>query len=243
MRNGPRSSRYARQLSIIGEEGQERLKAARILIAGAGGLGSGAALYLAAAGVGHLDIMDYDSVSESDLNRQILYGEASLGRFKAREAEKRLRQIDSKISVCPLVIAITAENALGLMKDVDVVLDCLDNWKSRHILHRAAWACGVPVVHAAVYGMNGHITTIHSPDTPCLDCLFPHSDEENPPPVLGPICGLMGSLQALEAIRLLTGKPSVSSGRLVLVDTSSFEFENVDVSPNPDCHCRKGLGR
>ncbi len=170
--------RYARQLPILGEEGQEILRLSSVCVAGAGGLGCPVALYLAAAGVGHIRIVDPDRVDRSNLNRQILHAEPDISRFKVESAAEKLRRLNPDIRIEPMPVAIDEGNADQLTGGMHLLLDALDSYSARYLLNRIAHERDIPLVHAAVSGFHGQITTIIPGETPCLRCIIPHPPEE-----------------------------------------------------------------
>ncbi|HDD66702.1 MAG TPA: HesA/MoeB/ThiF family protein [Nitrososphaeria archaeon] len=230
--------RYDRQLKIMGfgRESQLKLKRARILVVGAGGLGSAALLYLAAAGVGRIRIIDKEVVELSNLNRQILYTSEDVGKPKAEIASRRLKELNPEIEVEPLQEKLTDENAESFLKDVDLAIDCLDNFEARFILNRACVSLSKPLIHGAVYGLEGRLTTIIPRKSPCLACLIPRKPKEPPViPVLGSLPGVVGALEALEAVKLLTGLGDPAIGRLLVIDGYDLSFYWIDVKRDPDC--------
>lgn len=235
--------RYHRHLILphIGEGGQRRLKAARVLLVGAGGLGSPAALYLAAAGVGRLAIVDEDLVELSNLQRQLLHGTRDVGRAKVASAADRLRDTNPHVDVVPLHTRITSANALEIMRDYDIIVDGSDNFPTRYLVNDAGILLGKPVVHASVIRFEGQASVFGAPDGPCYRCLFPE-----PPPagsildcaeggVLGVLPGLLGIIQATEAIKLITGAGEPLIGRLLLVDALRMRFTSMEFPRNPQC--------
>ena len=235
--------RYHRHLILptVGEEGQRRLKAARVLLIGAGGLGSPAALYLAAAGVGHLGIVDADDVELSNLQRQVLHGTRDVGRSKVASARERLRDLNPHVSVATYHTRLTSANAMELVRDHDVVVDGSDNFPTRYLISDASVLLGVPNVYGSVTRFEGQASVFGADGGPCYRCLFP----EPPPPGLVPDCaeggvfgvlpGMIGAIQATETIKLLTriGEPLV--GRLLLVDALRMEFRTIGLDRNPGC--------
>jgi molybdopterin/thiamine biosynthesis adenylyltransferase/rhodanese-related sulfurtransferase len=240
-------ARYSRHLRLpeIGLRGQRRLEASRVLLIGAGGLGSPAAFYLAAAGVGQLRIADDDIVDRSNLQRQILHADADVGLPKVASAETRLNALNPRTSVEPVAERATSGNIERLLADVDVAIDGADNFPARYLLNDACVQLGVPLVHGAVHRFEGQVSVFdagrHRGESPCYRCLFP----EPPPPeaapncaeagVLGVLPGVIGLLQATEAIKLLLhlGEPLV--GRLLHFDALSMRFRETRLAPDPDC--------
>jgi len=229
--------RYNRQMLIRdwGEEGQKKLRAATVFIAGAGGLGSPVSIYLAAAGIGRIRICDNGEPELSNLNRQILHAEKDIGKNKTFSAKETLCEINPHVEVVALPEKITAESIDRLAGGSDIIIDCLDNFPARHILNRYAVDKQLPFIHAGIYGLSGQLTFIHAPATPCLYCLFSGS----PPPAVSPVAGVtpgvIGVLEATEAIKYLTGIGENLKGRLLIWDGEAMEFQTVAVQKDPDC--------
>ncbi len=230
------AERYLRQVPIIGARGQERLARSSVLVVGAGGLGSPIITYLACAGVGRILIVDGDVVEPSNLNRQFLYRESDVGRPKALVAAERVRELNSSVEVEAYQARLTDELASRLMAVVDLAVDALDNWASRLILNRAAVSAGKPLVHGGVDRLYGQVTTVIPGRTPCLQCIAPPGAERiRGGPILGPVAGIVGSIEALEVLRILSGLGPGLAGRLLVVDCSSMSFETVELRRNPSC--------
>jgi len=236
--------RYTRQLVLPswGEEAQLRLKAATVFVAGAGGLGSAVVLYLAAAGVGCIRVCDRDTVELSNLNRQILHAERGMGMRKALSAQKAVTRLNSEVRVVPLVAEMTGQNVGELAAGADILLDCLDNVPSRLVLNGLSVSVRLPLVHAGVRGLGGQLSFLRPPATACLACFMqdasveePAALQSGPPPILGAVAGAMGCLQALEALKFLTGIGERSENRIVFLDGETMKFEEVEISKNPDC--------
>jgi molybdopterin/thiamine biosynthesis adenylyltransferase len=227
--------RYLRQIPLIGEEGQDRLARAEVCICGAGGLGSPAALYLAAAGVGTIHLVDGDKVEESNLNRQILHRTATIGHEKVSSARELILALNPGIRVRSSPDWIGEGNAAALIGQADIVIDALDNFEARYVLNREARRVAVPLVHGAVSGFAGQATTVLPSSGPCLQCIIPH-----PPPgevhhVLGAVAGVIGSIQALEAIKYLTGLGELLSGKMLLWDGMRCECDLLTLERDPLC--------
>jgi adenylyltransferase/sulfurtransferase len=231
------ANRYIRQLDIPGWglEGQERLGRSTVFIGGLGGLGSSTALYLAAAGIGCLRICDTDQVEISNLNRQVLYTVQDLGKPKSGSAMERIGGLNNEIDIIPLQEEIKQANVDGLVGDAEILVDCLDNFHTRKILNRYAVYNHLPLVHAGVLGMSGQLSFIHPPGTPCLKCVYKEMDEPQPEPVVGAIAGVLGSLQALETIKFLTGMGETLEGRMLMIDGMSLTCHEIRLLKNPDC--------
>ncbi|MCQ8893172.1 MAG: HesA/MoeB/ThiF family protein [Methanolinea sp.] len=227
--------RYERQIPLLGEEGQERLLHSSVCIAGAGGLGSPVAFYLAAAGIGRIRIIDSDRVSRSNLNRQIIHAEADIGRSKVDSAARRLEALNPDIEVDPRPLHLTEENVVNVVRGMNLVVDALDNYPARYILNRAACMHTVPLVHAAVNGYCGQVMAIIPRKTACLQCAIPHPPEETPPPVLGTTAGILGCIQANEAIRILLGEGTVMGDALHVWDGRAGTWDMIPVKRDPAC--------
>jgi len=227
--------RYARQILMIGEEGQERIKAACVLVAGAGGLGTVIALYLAAAGVGHLRIIDCDVVEVSNLNRQILHWGRDVGRRKTDSAGEKLSALNPLIRIEALSCRIAEKNAGDMVRGCDLILDAMDNFPTRHLLNRMAVDQGIPFIHGAVRGLFGQATTVIPGKTPCLRCLFPVNPPQEVFPIIGATCGVIGSIEASEAIKLLTGQGKPLAGRLFLWDGLAGSADSLAIEKDPSC--------
>ena len=227
--------RYGRQILSFGEEGQERLKGAHIVIAGAGGLGSPAAIYLAVAGVGRLALIDHDTVEATNLNRQILHGDADLGRPKVESGIETLRALNPSIQVEGKRVTITEENVVDLVGDADGIVDAMDNYPIRFMLNRVAHERGIPLFHGAVRGFHGQATTCLPGHGPCLACLFPNVPPKEVFPVVGVTPGVIGCIQATEVIKYLTGEGELLIGRLLLWDGLAGRMEEIIASPRSGC--------
>ncbi len=235
--------RYGRHLSIpeVGREGQLRLKRARVLIVGAGGLGSPAALYLAAAGVGRIGIVDHDTVELSNLQRQVLHDTRSVGRPKIASARERLEAINPRVEVVTFGERLEAANALAYLEGWDIVVDGSDNFPTRYLVNDACVLLGLPFVYGAIQRFEGQASLFGVPGGPCYRCLF----REPPPPGLVPSCaeagvlgvlpGIVGAIQATEAIKQLLGIGETLAGRLLIIDALRMEFRRLEISPDPDC--------
>ncbi|HSU81067.1 MAG TPA: molybdopterin-synthase adenylyltransferase MoeB [Thermoanaerobaculia bacterium] len=234
---------YSRHLILpeIGTLGQRKLKAAKVLMIGTGGLGSPLGLYLAAAGVGTLGLVDFDVVDESNLHRQVLFGRSAVGRSKTQAATDRLRDVNPHIQVIPYDTRLDSSNALELFKDYDVIVDGTDNFPTRYLVNDACVLLGKPNVYGSIFRFEGQVSVFWGAHGPCYRCLFP----EPPPPGLVPSCaeggvlgvlpGIIGSLQANEVIKLIAGAGDPLIGRLVLFDALKLKFRELKLRKNPDC--------
>lgn len=235
--------RYSRHLILphVGPEGQGKLKAARVLVVGAGGLGSPAALYLAAAGVGTLGVVDADAVDESNLQRQILHGTPDVGRPKVDSAVDRIRAVNPHVNVVAHATRLTSANALDVLRPYDIVVDGSDNFPTRYLVNDACVMLGVPYVYGAVFRFDGQASLFAVTGGPCYRCLFrepppaglvPSCDEAG---VLGVLPGIIGSIQALEAIKWVLQEGRTLQGRLLMFDALSLEFREIAVQRDPGC--------
>lgn len=235
--------RYSRHLVIpeVGVEGQARLKQARVLVVGAGGLGSPVSMYLAAAGIGKLGLVEYDEVDETNLQRQLLFGESDIGRFKSQAALERLRAINPHIELIAHQVRIDSSNAMGLIRDYDVVVDGSDNFPTRYLVNDACVLANRPDVYGSIFRFEGQVAVFWGAKGPCYRCLFP----EPPAPGLVPSCaeggvlgvlpGIIGSLQANETIKLILGIGEPLIGRLMVFDALSVRFRDLKLRKSPDC--------
>ena len=235
--------RYSRHLIIpdVGVLGQRRLKAARVLCIGAGGLGSPALLYLAAAGVGTLGVVDFDTVDESNLQRQIIHGQSDIGRSKAQSAADSIREVNPYVNVVIHNVALDRENVADLFAQYDLIVDGTDNFATRYLVNDAAVLAGKPYVWGSIYRFDGQASVFWSEHGPCYRCLYP----EPPPPgmvpscaeggVLGVLCASIGSIQVTEAIKLLTGIGEPLVGSLMVYHALEMTYRKIKVRKDPDC--------
>ena len=235
--------RYSRHLIMpeVGMEGQQKLKAARVLCIGAGGLGSPLALYLAAAGVGTLGIVDFDVVDYTNLQRQIIHSTADVGRKKLDSAAEKLKAINPFLEIRTFETKLTSENALALFNEFDIIADGTDNFPTRYLVNDACVLTGKPNVYGSIFRFEGQASVFATEEGPCYRCLYP----EPPPPGLVPSCaeggvlgilpGLVGVMQATEVIKLILGKGEPLIGRLLLVDALGMKFRELKLRKNPDC--------
>src|SRR5438270_2831729 len=235
--------RYSRHLILpdVGVDGQRKLKAGRVLLIGAGGLGSPLALYLAAAGVGTLGLVDFDVVDVSNLHRQVLHGTKDVGRPKLDSARERLHDVNPHVHVETYETRLTSVNALDILRDYDVIVDGTDNFATRYLTNDACVLLGKPNVYGSIFRFEGQASVFAMPDGPCYRCLYP----DPPPPGLVPSCaeggvlgilpGLVGLIQATEAIKLILGAGQPLIGRLLLIDAMGMKFRELKLRKNPDC--------
>jgi molybdopterin/thiamine biosynthesis adenylyltransferase/rhodanese-related sulfurtransferase len=235
-------SRYHRHIALpeLGARGQERLQAARVAVIGAGGLGSPAALYLAAAGVGTLGLVDYDRVEISNLQRQVLFDSAAVGRLKTEAARERLLALNPEINVVAHTLTLRAENVLEVLRGYDIVLDGTDRLTTRYLVNDACVLLGKPLVSAAIHRFEGHAMTYLPPRGPCYRCLFPAAEEGvvascAEAGVLGVLPGVLGAIQATEAVKILTGIGEPLAGRLLTYDALELRFVELPVTRRADC--------
>ena len=236
-------SRYSRHLILpeVGTEGQRRIKAARVLCVGTGGLGSPLAFYLAAAGIGTLGLVDFDVVDASNLQRQIIHSTKDIGRKKLDSAEEKLTALNPAIKIVKHDTMLSSANALGIMKDYDIVADGTDNFPTRYLVNDACVLLGKPNVYGSIFRFEGQASVFATEAGPCYRCLYP----EPPPPGLVPSCaeggvlgilpGLVGVIQATEVIKLILGKGDSLVGRLLLVDALNMRFRELKLRKNPEC--------
>lgn len=229
--------RYNRQMILDGwgEDGQSKLKEARVFLAGAGGLGSPVAIYLTVAGVGEVAICDNDRVELSNLNRQILHNDMRIGQLKAESAGDTLRSLNPDITITTYAARLEEGNLNKMIGGADLVVDCLDNYETRYLLNRWCAGQGIPFVHGAVWGLMGQMTFLHPPETPCLECIFPNPPPKEVFPVVGVTPGVIGTLQAMETLKYLTGIGEILKGRLLIFDGDLMNFETVAVKRISSC--------
>lgn len=229
-------NRYSRQLPLIGLDGQLRLLKSTALVVGAGGLGSSTLLYLVAAGVGRVIVVDKGYVDLPDLNRQILYTERDIGKPKALVAQERLRELNGSIAVIGYTMDVRDTNFEKLILEADVVIDCLDNWPARIILNELVVKHSKVLVHAGIYGYYGQVTTIIPGQTPCLNCIVARPVERTGPlPVIGFTPAVLGAIEVAEALRVLLGERPTLAGELLIVDLKNMEFNKLRISRRSDC--------
>jgi len=244
-------ARYARQLILaeVGPAGQRKLAAARVLVIGAGGLGSPVLYYLAAAGIGTLGIADADTIAVANLHRQILYATPDVGKAKVDVAAEKLRSLNPDVTVVTHRAAADGANVDALIAGYDLVVDAPDNFATRYLVNDACWRAGKPLVEGAVLGFSGMLMTIVPPKTPCYRCLYPNPPADGAVPstasvgIMGMVPGVIGSLQALEAVKVLLGIGAPLGGRVLFFDGLDVAFDEMRLERNPDCPvCGTGAG-
>ena len=236
-----KESRYERQLIVpqIGEEGQKKLSESKVTVVGCGGLGSPVLTYLALAGVGHIRMIDCDEVGFTNLNRQFFYEQASLDKVKCEEAAEFLKKRNPQITIDPIHKMLDEENAVELLKESDVVVDCVDRIGVRKIVGRTCKKLGVPLVEAGIHGFYGYILPIDPGKSACLECVETGITKETlPVPALGAVAGVIGSLQAVECLKILLGLP-VSFGTMLSYDGIYGDFDQVPVTVRKECICQQ----
>lgn len=236
-------SRYSRHLLIpeVGLEGQKKLKASSVLVVGTGGLGSPVAMYLTAAGVGRIGLVDYDVVDFSNLQRQVIHGTAGLGALKVDSAKERLLDINPEIEVTTHNVLFTSENALEIAKGYDLIIDGTDNFPTRYLVNDVCVMLGIPNVYGSIFRFEGQVSVFDGRDGPCYRCIFP----EPPPPGLVPSCaeggvlgvlpGTIGTLQATEGLKLLLGVGESLKGKMLLYNALDMSFDFINLRKNPKC--------
>ncbi|EHQ36466.1 HesA/MoeB/ThiF family protein [Methanoplanus limicola] len=227
--------RYKRQILSFGEEGQKKLKDAKIFVAGAGGLGSPISIYLAVAGVGTLVVADKDVVELTNLNRQILHYNRDIGKKKTESAEEKLNALNPDIRVEVLDVTIDESNVSELVGDSNGIVDGMDNFPTRYLLNDVALQKSIPLFHGAIRGFHGQATTIVPGKTACLRCLFPKAPPVEVFPVVGVTPGLIGMVQATEVIKYITGEGELLKNRLIIWDGMQARTEEIQFAKNPAC--------
>ena len=230
--------RYARQLVIKdwGEATQEKLKEATIAIIGVGGLGSLTSLYATAAGIGKIKIVDHDTVDLTNLNRQIIHSTPDIKKTKVESAKEKLQALNPEVEIEPHDVFLDENNIIDIIKDCNLVLDCLDNFSTRFLLNKTCVDLEIPYVHAACYAFEGRVLTIVPKKGPCLQCFYPNVPAEMKViPVVGAAVGIIASLEITEAIKLITGIGKPLIGRLLIVDGENMSFDIIIVKNHPNC--------
>jgi len=239
---------YSRQIVLaeLGRKGQERLRRSKVAVVGLGGLGTVSALYLALAGMGHLRLVDQDTVELNNLHRQVLYSLDNMRYPKVEVAAKRIAQVNPEVEVEPIPENVRESNVDSIVCDMDCVVDGLDNMQTRYLLNRACVRNRIPYVFGAAIGVEGNLSVFSFPETPCLECVLPNLDDRYLPTcdvrgVLGATTGIIGSMQAMETIKLLAGMGGVLKGKLMVCDFRDMYFTTIEIFKRPDCPvCGKG---
>ncbi len=232
--------RYSRQIMIpeIGEEGQRKLKAAKVFVAGVGGLGSISSYYLAAAGIGYLKIVDRDKVDYSNLNRQIIHWTDDIGKYKTESGRRKLQSLNPHCTIEAIQTEITENNCQELIGDCSLIVDAMDNMKGRRVLNSASVKKGIPYLYGGVHQLDGMSTTFIPGQTPCLECVFPGGHEESPqapPGILGPAPGIVSCIQSIETIKIILGIKGLLTGRLLFFSGFDMTFREYKITSNPRC--------
>jgi adenylyltransferase/sulfurtransferase len=233
---------YSRQVILkeLGRKGQRKLAESKVAVVGLGGLGTASSLYLALSGVGHLRLIDQDIVELNNLHRQVLYSLSDLDYPKVEVSAKRLKKTNPLIKIEPVAENLNTNNVEKLLYGIDCVVDGLDNMRTRYLVNRACVKIGIPYVFGAAIGIEGNLSVFAPPETPCLECVFPNVDDSNVLTcdvrgVLGATPGIIGTMQAMETIKILTGIGSVLKGKLMICDFSDMYFVTIDVFKRNDC--------
>jgi adenylyltransferase/sulfurtransferase len=241
--NQEQIKRYTRHILLpeIGVEGQKKLLAAKVLVVGAGGLGCPISLYLAAAGVGTIGLVDFDTVDASNLQRQILFTTEDVGKPKVEVAAKRLRALNPDVTVNTYAVALKSDNIMDILKNYDIIIDGTDNFPTRYLTNDAAALQGKPNIYGSIFRFDGQVTVFKTPEGPCYRCLYP----EPPPPgevpscaeggVMGAMVGTIGAIQATEAIKLITGAGTPAIGKFVIYNSLDMQFRNLKLRKDPTC--------
>jgi len=232
--------RYNRQMMVpeIGEKGQQKLKGAKVFVAGVGGLGSISSYYLAAAGIGHLTIVDKDNVEWSNLNRQIIHWTKDIGEEKTHSAMQKLQNLNPNCSIRAIQAEITEDNCRELIGDCSIIVDGLDNMKTRRILNAVSIKNKIPFIYGGVHQLDGLVSVFIPDKTPCLECVFPFdADESDPAPqgILGPVPGVIACIQSIETVKLILGFKALLTGRLLCFCAYDMSFREFKINKNPQC--------
>lgn len=229
--------RYTRQMMMDrwGEETQLKLKGSTIFIAGAGGLGSPVSIYLAVAGIGNIRVCDFDSPDWSNLNRQILHNHGRIGTNKAISAQQTLNELNPHVTVTAFTDKIVADNVDDLVGNADLIVDCMDNFPTRYLLNESAVRKRIPLVYGSIWGLEGRLSFISPPETPCLKCMFPEPPPAEVFPVVGATPGVIGTLQAMEVIKYFTGVGENLKGKILVWEGKKVEFKKYKAYKDPAC--------
>ncbi|MBP2173000.1 HesA/MoeB/ThiF family protein [Methanococcus voltae] len=238
--------RYARQIKLdgFGYESQDKLLSSKVAVIGAGGLGSIVLQYLTSAGIGEINVLDYQDIELSNLNRQIIHNETNLGQLKVDSAKEKLEKLNSNVKINTFNQKLEKKDLnsnLKFIKESDLIIDCLDNFEARYILNDLALKYDKPLVHGAIEGMHGQATTMVPGETPCLRCIFKTKANKDKVPVLGFTAGVIGSIQVGEAIKYITGYGETLKNKLLSVNLKNNEFLTFKIKKNPNCSCNSTL--
>lgn len=229
--------RYQRQVMIpyVGQEGQKKLKNAKVFIAGIGGLGSISASYLVAAGIGHITIVDSDKVELGNLNRQIIHWTSDINKWKTDSAFFKLREINPYCHITSIHERIKVDNIMNLLGDCSIIVDATDNIEARHILNMASLRKRIPFIYGGVREFNGMITTFVPGETPCFECVFPMIPQEKILGIFGPVAGVVASLQTIEVLKIILGIGGLLKGKLLYFNLLNLRFRKISIEKNSDC--------
>jgi len=232
--------RYSRQIMIpdIGEEGQRKIKQAKVFVAGVGGLGSISSYYLAAAGIGYLKIVDKDKVDYSNLNRQIIHWTEDIGQWKSDSGSRKLQNLNPNCHIEAVQTEISEHNCAGLIGDCSIIVDAMDNMKARRILNAASVRNEIPYIYGGVHQFDGMATTFIPGRTPCLECVFPDDHAEStstPSGILGPVPGVIACIQSIETVKILLGLEGLLTGRLLCFSGYDMTFREFKINRDPEC--------
>ena len=237
-----KSERYDRQIPLLGADGQERLRDASVFIAGAGGLGSLSATYLAAAGIGRIAVADFDTVDVSNLNRQILHWSDDVARMKIDSAREKLEKINPDVEIDAIPEKIDEDNVSELVGGSDLIVDAMDNFRARYVLNKAAIARNIPLFHGAVHGFVGQVTTVIPGETACLRCIFPNNPPEGVFPIIGATCGVVASIQVTEVLKYISCTGTLAVNRLLFWNGADTTMSEIPVERDNGCADCKGAG-
>ncbi len=231
--------RYSRHVLVVGAEGQKKLRELTVLVAGVGGLGCFEAYLLACLGVGKLVLVDDDTISLSDLNRQVLYTPSDIGQPKVEVAARRLKEFNPDVDVKPVKLRLSRENILKVLDEADIVIDGLDNWETRMLVDEAAYRLGIPYIHAGVQSLYGQVYLAIPGKTPCLRCIMPErvGGQRAVIPAIAPMVSLVASIAVNELVKLVTGVGRPALGELIVVDGYTLGVEKIKVKARPNCTC------
>ncbi|MCS3901573.1 HesA/MoeB/ThiF family protein [Methanococcus voltae] len=240
--------RYARQINLegFGKDSQDKLLNSKVSVIGAGGLGSIVLQYLTSAGIGEINILDYQDIELSNLNRQIIHNETNLGHLKVESAKEKLEKLNSDVKINIFNQKLEKnqpDSDLKFIKKSDLIVDCLDNFEARYILNDLALKYDKPLIHGAIEGLHGQVSTIVPNETPCLRCIFKTKENKDKVPVLGFTAGVVGSIQVGEAIKYITEYGETLKNKLLSINLKNNEFLTFKVKKNPNCICNDKLNQ